>query len=89
MCNRGAEQDDPHGPVFCAVVLAKVVDATKDRLERAGISFKDVWYMEDGQVLCHPGHADEVVRVFDGEAAKVGAKRGIGADAKTKLYECL
>ena len=83
MCNRGAEQGDPLGPVFCAVVLAKVIDATKDRLESANIFFKDVWYMDDGQVLCHPRHADQVVRVFDEEAAKVGAKRGVGADAKT------
>ena len=33
--NRGAEQGDPMGPIYCALVLAQVVARTRDALQGA------------------------------------------------------
>ena len=54
-----------------------------EKLEDEDISFADVWYMDDGQLICRPEDVDKILRTFDIEAARVGAKRGIGERAKT------
>ena len=82
-CNRGAEQGDPLGPIYCAVVLALVLDQSKAKLDALGVSVSDVWYMDDGQVVCQPMHVDLVLRTIDEIALKVGLVRGRGENAKT------
>ena len=81
--DRGAKQGDPLGPVYCAAVLSIVMNRVRSRLENDGISIADVWYMDDGQLLCRPHEVDQVMRTIDEEAAHVGAERGRGEDAKT------
>ena len=81
--DRGAEQGDPLGPVYCAAVLSIVLERVRVRLEADGISLADAWYMDDGQLLCQPQDADRVLHVLDEESSKVGAERGRGVDAKS------
>ena len=91
--DRGAEQGDLIGPMYCAVVLAMVVHRARTRLglaagaedhgERAAVEFFDAWYMDHGQVFCDLPDADAVLRAMDVEAAEVGAVRGRGRDIKS------
>ena len=39
--------------------------------------------MDDGQVLCRPGDADNILIHLDRELAKIGASRGEGSDVKS------
>ena len=71
------------GPVYCAAVLSIVLKRVRSRLENDGICIADMWYMDDGQVICRPEEVDQVMRTIDEEAARVGAERGRGEDAKT------
>ena len=41
-CDRGAEQGDPLGLVYCAVALGFVMKRVRARLENNGISLIDV-----------------------------------------------
>ena len=82
-CDRGAEQGDPLGPVYCAVVLLSVLGRVRTILETHGVVVADAWYMDDGQLICQPYHADLVLRTLDDEASKVGVERGRGDAAKT------
>ena len=60
--NRGAEQGDPLGSLHCGLVLINVVKETRDRMRASlgvdGEIFFDAWYMDDGQIILHPSHAD-------------------------------
>ena len=49
--DRGAEQGDPLGSVYCALVIADVLDLVRERLRERGIHAFDVWYMDDGQIF--------------------------------------
>ena len=84
--DRGAEQGDPLGSLYCGLVLALVLERTRERLaaecpEHA--NFADAWYMDDGQLFCVPEAVDDVLRLLDEEPAKVGATRGVGKDVKS------
>ena len=81
--DRGAEQGDPLGPIYCALVLAKVVERARITLLEKGIQMFDAWFLDDGQLLCAPDHADAVLRALDAEAARVGAARATGVEAKS------
>ena len=81
--NRGAEQGDPVGPIYCAVVLTLVLDRAKSKLDSTGINITDVWYMDDGQVVCEPGDVEPVLRAINDEASKVGLARGRETGVKT------
>ena len=81
--NRGAEQGDPLGPIYCALVLARVAARTRATLQAQGIEFFDAWFFDDGQFMCRPEDADAVLRALDAEAALVGASRAFGAEAKS------
>ena len=83
LTNRGAEQGDPLGPIYCALVLARVVARARAALEEMGINFFDAWFLDDGQLVCAPEHADTVLRALDSAAAQAGASRATGADAKS------
>lgn len=81
--DRGAEQGDPLGPLYCAVVLADVMQRVRQRCDETGINFADFWYMDDGQILCKAADADAFLRIFDEEAARAGAQRGRETEAKS------
>ena len=79
----GVEQGDPLGPAYCAMVLARMMTRVRDRLSSEGIHIFDVWHLGDGQIACRPEHIESVLRAIDIEAAKDGACRAVGAEAKT------
>ncbi len=88
LVDRGAEQGDPLGSAYCALVVALVMQRTRERLkEQCGddktLQLADVWYMDDGQVFCHPAVADKFLQAFDFKLQKMGASRGTGADIKS------
>ena len=82
-CDRGAEQGDPLGPVYCAAVIVTIMKRASEKLDNLGITFSDAWYMDDGQIMCHPDDADEILRAVDAEAENVGMKRSLRTDAKS------
>ena len=94
--DRGAEQGDPLGSLYCAVVLADVVERARGTVQRELAAsdtpcprpFVDMWYMDDCEVFCDPSHVDVFLRCLDVEAAKVGATRGSGADVKSFARLC-
>ena len=43
----------------------------------------DAWFLDDGQLQCRPVNADIMLRTLDVEAAKVGASRAVGLEAKS------
>ena len=91
MVDRGAEQGDPLGNVFCALVLAGVAQRAKLRVQTQlanpddNPGFLDAWYIDDGQLFCRPELVDTCLHALDAEAALVGAKRGTGVDVKSKV----
>ena len=80
LIDRGAEQGDPLGSVYCAVVLMDVAERVR---QRTRLPLLDVWFMDDGQMLSRPSDADDLLRALDVELARVGARRGTGEDAKS------
>ena len=82
-CDRGAEQGDPLGPIYCAVVISKILEKTRGKLEERGIVLADVWYMDDGQLFCDPGDTDPILRTIDEVSLLVGLERGRGGRAKS------
>ena len=94
--DRGAEQGDPLGSLYCALVLADVASRTRaamtQELQNEGIQcnapFLDAWYMDDGEVFCKPAFVELFLRILDLEAAKVGATRGSGPDVKSTARLC-
>ena len=95
--DRGAEQGDPLGSLYCAVVMADVAEATRHAMSESEQScesqeeqtlqsrFRDFWYIDDGQVYCCPSLVDRYLRTLDYEASKCGASRGTGADIKSTV----
>ena len=84
MLDRGAEQGDPLGNVFCALVLAGVARRARETVVAAsprgeGPGYLDAWYADDGQVLCKPTKVDPFLRALDVEASLVGASREHGS----------
>ena len=67
--DRGIEQGDPFGPIYCALCIAEIMSRTRTRLEREGVHFFDAWFLDDGQLICRPDHADRVLRALDLETA--------------------
>lgn len=47
-----------------------------------GDNFVDAWFLDGGQLVCAPEHADPVLRALDIAVAQAGASRPTGADAK-------
>ena len=85
--NRGAEQGDPLGSLYCGVALIETVEQTRVRMRAAlGIEsniFFDAWFMDDGQIVLQPQHVHLFLTIFDEELKKLGAIRGsvpVGGD---------
>ena len=83
--DRGAEQGDPLGSVYCALVLADALEIVRERLRAKGVDIFDLWYMDDGQIICDALHVDEVLRTLDLILTEIGAMRGFGTDAKSMV----
>ena len=81
--DRGAEQGDPLGPIYCGLVLAKVVERARITLREKGIQMFDAWFLDDGQLVCIPDHVDAVLRALDAEAARMGAEHATWVEAKS------
>ena len=77
--DRGAEQGDPLGPLYCALALARVIQRVRSR----GPAFCDAWYMDDGQILCRARHVPAFLAELDAELFDAGAARGRGSAAKS------
>ena len=84
---RGAEQGDPLGSLQCGLVLSDVSDdASVAREARApGAPALDVWFADDAQVLCRPSLVELFLETMDAAAAGRGARRGRGADCKSRV----
>ena len=81
--DRGAEQGNPLGPIYCALTLARMMSKVRATLQQGGVGFFDAWFMDDGQLVCQPDVADRLLRVIDAEAARIGASRATGVEAKS------
>ena len=81
--DRGAEQGDPLGGIEAASALLGALDAAKVELDSLNIRFFDVWYLDDGQIICQAGEADVILRVIDKHLAKIGASRARGENIKS------
>ena len=66
-CDRGAEQGDPLGPVFCGLILLRCAGAARAAVEAAGGWVWDAWYMDDGQVLLPPSFVAAYLTAFGRE----------------------
>ena len=84
--DRGAEQGDPLGSLYCGLTIGKVMARTRQRLQEelgAQPAVADAWFMDDGQIFCKPELVDDLLRILDEELAKVGATRGEGEGVKS------
>ena len=83
--DRGAEQGDPLGGLYCAAVLAPVAGTAAAAVGDTGGWVWDAWYMDDGQVVLPARCVETYLRAFDAAAASVGATRVAGGVAKTTV----
>ena len=83
-CDRGAEQGDPLGPVYCALTLLGCAAAGRAAVEALGGWVWDAWYMDDGQVLLPPEYADAYLVAFDATLSAAGGTRVAGTDFKSR-----
>ena len=49
--DRGAEQGDPLGSVYYALVLADAPEIVRERLRAKGVDIFDFWSVDDGPVF--------------------------------------
>ena len=79
-CNRGAEQGDPLGPVYCALTLLGVASRARQEVAAAGDWSWDAWYMDDGQICLKPQSVALYLAAFDAELAAAGGTRIAGGE---------
>ena len=87
-CDRGAEQGDPLGPVYMAVVLKQIAEQALSAVKAGGDWCWDAWYMDDGQICLPPRAAPVFVNVFDSELAKAGGSRVADGSFKSSARLC-
>ena len=96
LLDRGAEQGDPLGNLYCALVLGGVSMRTRQQVQTSlaaaslpaqpePTGYLDAWYADDGEALALPERVDLYLRTLDREAALVGATRGSGNDVKSSV----
>ena len=86
LVDRGAEQGDPLGSLYCGLVIALTMERVRRKLEETlgeKPALADAWFMDDGQVFCKPELVDDFLRELDEELARVGATRGEGDHVKS------
>ena len=87
-CDRGAEQGDPLGPVYCAAVLIRVAAQARAAVESEGGWVWDCWFMDDGQVFLPPQSARVYLAAFDAALAEVGGTRVADGEFKSVARLC-
>ena len=83
-CDRGAEQGDPLGPAYCAVVLIRCAEAGRQAVEQKGGWCWDAWHMDDGQVMLPPDMAAVYLTAFDEALVAAGGTRVAGDTFKSQ-----
>ena len=77
LANRGAGQGETDGPLKAAVCIGWCVKKAKAELTAEGITqWADVWYLDDGQLVCKPADLERILVVLDKHLAAAGASRG-------------
>ena len=87
-CNRGAEQGDPLGPVYCALVLLSVAETARSAASADGSRTWDGWFSDDCQALVHPQRVGPYLRAFDQELERIGGSRIADGEFKSTAYLC-
>ena len=87
-CDRGAEQGDPLGPVYCGLVLLEAARSACAVVRSQGGWAWDAWFMDDAQVVVEPQFAAVFVAEFDRILASVGGSRVAGAELKSTARLC-
>ena len=87
-CDRGAEQGDPLGPVYCCLVLLHVAEATAASVLDSGSWCTDLWFMDDGQVALEPLHAKAYLAAFDSRLSAAGGTRVCDGEFKSTARLC-
>ena len=66
-------------------MLLEVASRTRERLQELEppVEVFDAWYLDDGELITEPNDSDATLRTLDEEAAKVGAFRAKGENAKS------
>ena len=64
-------------------MLICVLARTRAALAERGIGFFDLWYLDDGLLVCAPACADILLRMVDVDVAHAGASRETGNFAKS------
>ena len=86
--DRGAEQGDPLGPVYCGAVLLDVAAAARQAVISAGGWVWDAFFMDDGQVCLPPEFVSAYLQAFDSALRDVGGSRIAGAELKSTARLC-
>ena len=72
-----AGQGEPDGPLKAAVCIGHQVGAAMKDLEAAGCQpFVDLWYFDDGQIICRILDVEPILRELDARLEQAGASRG-------------
>ena len=87
-CDRGAEQGDPLGPLFCAVVLRRAAKRARDAVASAGFWVWESWYMDDGQVAVPAAAAGIYAEAFDAALQEYGGTRVASGEFKSTARLC-
>ena len=89
MVNRGAGQGEPDGPLKAAICIGHRVREAKRDLAAAGCApFVDLWYLDDGQIICRTRDVESILRALDIRLEQAGATRGSrsgGCDVKSTV----
>ena len=87
-CDRGAEQGDPLGPVYCALTLLAVSRKAMAAATADSSAAWDGWYMDDSQNLVRPHLVGDFLQAFDDELERVGGSRVADGEFKSTAYLC-
>ena len=88
VCDRGAEQGDPLGPIYCALTLLIVSEKALAAAKSDGSDAWDGWFMDDSQCLVRPHRVGCFLEVFDRELHRVGGTRVVDNEFKSTAYLC-
>lgn len=86
--DRGAEQGDPLGPVYCALTLRGVAERARQAVEESGRWVWDAWYMYDGQVCLPTSAVGVYLAAFYSALAEVGGTRVADGEFKSAARLC-
>jgi hypothetical protein len=75
--NRGAGQGESDGPLKAAVTIGWCAAQARMELAAGGITaWSDIWYLDDGQIVCRPEDVERILVALDKYLERAGASRG-------------